>query len=38
MADGGGFIFAPAHQILPEVPPANVIAMYEAALEAAAYG
>ena len=37
MADGGGFIFAPAHQILPEVPPANIIAMYEAALEAAAY-
>jgi uroporphyrinogen decarboxylase len=37
MADGGGFIFAPAHQILPEVPPRNIIAMYDAALEFASY-
>ncbi len=37
MADGGGFVFAPAHQILPEVPPRNVIAMYDGALEAAPY-
>jgi uroporphyrinogen decarboxylase len=37
MAPGGGFIFAPSHQILPDVPPANVIAMYDAALEFAGY-
>lgn len=37
MAAGGGFIFAPAHQILPEVPPRNIIAMYDGALEAAPY-
>ena len=33
MAPNGGFVFAPSHQILPDVPPANVIAMYDAALE-----
>ena len=37
MADGGGFIFAPSHQILPDVPPENVIAMYDGAMEFAAY-
>ncbi|MFO7935834.1 MAG: uroporphyrinogen decarboxylase family protein [Bacteroidales bacterium] len=29
----GGFIFAPIHNILPEVPPENVIAAYEAVNE-----
>lgn len=29
----GGFIFAPIHNILPEVPPENIIAMYEAVKE-----
>ncbi|HOA75002.1 MAG TPA: uroporphyrinogen decarboxylase family protein [Phycisphaerae bacterium] len=29
-APGGGFIFNPVHNILSEVPPANVVAMYEA--------
>ncbi len=29
----GGFIFAPIHNILPEVPPENVIAAYEAVKE-----
>lgn len=37
MADGGGFVFAPSHQILPDVPPRNVIAMYDGALEFASY-
>ncbi len=37
MAPGGGFIFAPSHQILPDVRPENVIAMYDAALEFGAY-
>ncbi len=27
---GGGFIFTPIHNILPEVPPENIIAMFEA--------
>ncbi len=30
-APGGGFIFNQVHNILSEVPPANVLAMYEAA-------
>ena len=29
----GGFIFAPIHNILPEVPPENILAMYEAVKE-----
>lgn len=29
----GGFIFAPVHNILPEVPPENILAMYEAVKE-----
>ncbi len=32
-APGGGFIFNQVHNILSEVPPANVAAMYEAAQE-----
>jgi uroporphyrinogen decarboxylase len=30
---GGGFIFQQVHNILADVPPANVVAMYEAAYE-----
>jgi uroporphyrinogen decarboxylase len=30
---GGGFVFNPVHNILPEVPPENVAAMYEAVRE-----
>lgn len=30
-APGGGFVFAQVHNILAEVPPENVVAMYEAA-------
>lgn len=32
-APGGGFVFAQVHNILAEVPPANIVAMYEAAAE-----
>jgi uroporphyrinogen decarboxylase len=31
MAPGGGFVFNQVHNILAEIPPANVVAMYEAA-------
>lgn len=33
LAPGGGFVFNQVHNILSEVPPANVVAMYEAARE-----
>jgi uroporphyrinogen decarboxylase len=33
MRPGGGFIFQQVHNIMADVPPANVVAMYEAALE-----
>jgi uroporphyrinogen decarboxylase len=32
-AQGGGFVFNTVHNILPEVPPENVLAMYEAVAE-----
>lgn len=35
---GGGFVFQQVHNILADVPPANIVAMYEAALAAGAYG
>jgi uroporphyrinogen decarboxylase len=31
---GGGFVFQQVHNILADVPPANIVAMYDAALEA----
>ena len=31
MGDGGGFVFQQVHNILANVPPENVIAMFEAA-------
>ncbi len=34
---GGGYILAPAHNIVPGVPPENVRTMYQAALEYGAY-
>jgi uroporphyrinogen decarboxylase len=34
---GGGFVFQQVHNILADVPPANIVAMYEAALEAGSY-
>jgi uroporphyrinogen decarboxylase len=30
---GGGFVFAPIHNILADVPPENVLAMYDEALQ-----
>ncbi|MEI6167616.1 MAG: uroporphyrinogen decarboxylase family protein [bacterium] len=33
LSPGGGFIFNTVHNILPEVPPANIVAMYEAVHE-----
>ena len=36
-APGGGYIFAPAHNIQDDVPPENVVAMFETALEIGRY-
>jgi uroporphyrinogen decarboxylase len=33
LGEGGGFVFNSIHNILPEVPPENIVAMYEAAYE-----
>lgn len=33
LSKDGGFVFAPIHNILPEVPPGNIIAAYEAVHE-----
>ena len=33
LSKDGGFVFAPVHNILPEVPPDNIIAAYEAVKE-----
>ncbi len=30
LSKGGGFVFAPIHNILPEVPPENIVAMFDA--------
>jgi uroporphyrinogen decarboxylase len=30
LSPGGGFVFTPVHNILPDVPPENVMAMFEA--------
>lgn len=32
LGPGGGFILAPSHQFQPDVPAANIVAMYDAAL------
>ena len=32
-APGGGFVFNTVHNILPDVPPQNIVAMYEAIAE-----
>jgi len=36
-APGGGYVFAPIHDIQPDVPPENVVAMYGAALRYGQY-
>ena len=33
MSKGGGFVFNTVHNILPDVPPENVIAMFDAVNE-----
>ncbi len=37
LAPGGGFVFAQVHNILPDVPPENIMAMYEAVWEFGGY-
>lgn len=37
LGPGGGFVFSPSHQILSEVPPQNVVAMFDGAREFGAY-
>jgi uroporphyrinogen decarboxylase len=32
-ASGGEYIFSPAHNIQPDVPPENILAAYRAALQ-----
>jgi uroporphyrinogen decarboxylase len=34
---GGGYVFAPIHDIQPDVPPENIVAMYDAALRYGRY-
>ncbi len=36
-APGGGFVFAGIHNIQPDVPPENIVAFYDAALEFGGY-
>jgi uroporphyrinogen decarboxylase len=33
LSEGGGFVFNTVHNILPDVPPENIIAMYDAVKE-----
>ena len=37
LADGGGLVLAAVHNIRPEVKPANICALFEAALEYGKY-
>jgi uroporphyrinogen decarboxylase len=36
-APGGGYVFAPIHDIQSDVPPENIVAMYDAALRYGQY-
>jgi uroporphyrinogen decarboxylase len=38
LAPGGGYVYASIHNVQPNVPPANVMAMWEAIEEAGGYG
>ncbi|GIX02796.1 MAG: methyltransferase [Thermogutta sp.] len=38
LAPGGGFVFQQVHNILADVPPENIVAMFEAAYAFGAYG
>ena len=37
LAPGGGWIMAPAHNIEPEVPPENIVTLYDTAFEYGRY-
>jgi hypothetical protein len=37
LAPGGGYVVSPVHNIQPDVPPENVVAMYDAAYELGRY-
>ncbi len=37
LAPGGGFVFAPIHNVQSDVPPANALAMFATARAAGAY-
>jgi len=37
LAPGGGFVFCQVHNVQPDVPPENVLAMYEALDEVSGY-
>ena len=37
LAKGGGYLFAPVHNIQPDVPPENIIAMYKTGLSYGRY-
>jgi uroporphyrinogen decarboxylase len=37
LAPGGGFVFAPIHNIQVDVPPENIVAMFEATREHGSY-
>jgi len=37
LAPGGGFVFQQVHNVLADVPPENIVAMFEAAYEFGAY-
>jgi uroporphyrinogen decarboxylase len=37
LGPGGGYVLAPGHNVQSEVPPQNVVAMFEAAMEMGAY-
>jgi uroporphyrinogen decarboxylase len=37
LAPDGGYVFAPIQSIMPEIPPENIVAMYETAIEYGIY-
>jgi uroporphyrinogen decarboxylase len=37
LAPGGGYVFSPVHNIQPDVPPSNIVAMLEALHEYGVY-
>jgi uroporphyrinogen decarboxylase len=37
LGPGGGYVVCPVHNVQPEVPPENVVAMYDAAYELGRY-